>query len=133
MGVDVKLFVVADHSGFGTGFVSDVFSLHRDRDLWSALEELPKAKPWPVYQLPAGSWTTNSDGQKPTRFEGATKADSEEREMGYLAEDPYGNELMTVRGAALAKVRSDFSAFNNAVLDFIGAHFADRDVVVFWC
>jgi hypothetical protein len=124
MGVDATLFVLGAHSDFGVGFVEHAFSLSRNRDLWPLIEAVPTTREWPRVQLPLGSWVTYSDGWRP----GGGRADSE---SGYLAEDSYGGKMLARAGRDLAALPTE-SSFNRAVLDFIGAHFGDHDVVVFW-
>lgn len=138
MGVDATLFVIADYSSFGVGYVQHVFRLQRDRDLWDPLEQMQrnqKHRTWPTVQLPCGSWS-NYSGEVPEGWE--------DRESGHLQSDCYGNVLDAFRGRLLADVKREEAgsfpdwddSFNRAVFAFIAEHFAEHfaehDVIVFW-
>lgn len=130
MGVDARLFVLATYSGMcdADGFVEHVFTLNRERDLWTLFEDVIKTadrRSWSKIQLPEGSWCWFSGEKRPKKYE--------DRECGWLTHDPYGNSIVSVKGSVLAALadRSEYD-WNKAVLRFVGEHFAGRDVVVYW-
>ena len=135
MGVDATLFVIANYSGYGVGYVTCSFDLNRDRDLWGPLEQMQrrdKHRTWAQVQVPQGSHSTYRGGEVPTGFE--------DRESGYLRDDCYGNKLDAFKGRLLAGVKreedgrfpGDVPPLNQAVFDFVATHFPEHDVVVYW-
>lgn len=129
MGVDATIFVVADFSD-ETGYLTATFRLKRDSDFWDILEAIEADRTWAQIQLPQGSWAGFSiRGEE----HGAAIPDAfKEWERGYLRADNYGNKLQSFKGRELASLESDYSDFNTAVMAFVGEHYADHDVIIFW-
>jgi len=117
MGLDCTVFVLED---FGK-YVAASFRLRRANfDLFFDLE----GTSLDMLQLPHGGWCDTSDQIRDSID------DLEDRELGWLHEDPYGASLRCYDPQQLKEV--DGPDFNRAVFKFVAEHYADRKVVLFW-